>query len=240
MSSQILIPGIEFIGSKHGGLSWGWGKTSRHLRQLPSAPGVDRVLPVFVAPDDVLESILCRSYSDWVDWLKDGRIADGVSGFFHFLMHPKMHRIKCEVDRPTVGANDCEIGISLVLPFQERELIAALLAREEEACRLHLMALGFLPLLAVPRAGTHAAFGSRGSPRGSVHHSWGSINRAVAFNSRRPVEKVTACGIFNEAIVYDSPRAEPASRRIAITGPAVIFDCASAAAAFPSSTAHTL
>src|SRR5258707_897282 len=118
---------------------------SRSFRQLPGAARVHRLHPVFVAPDDSLESILGCQYRDWIDWIGDERVTDGVAAFFHLLIEPNFDRIKCKIDRPAVGADHCEIRVSLMLSLQERKLMAALRARKIVACRRHLKALGLLP-----------------------------------------------------------------------------------------------
>jgi hypothetical protein len=107
--------------------------------------GVDASAGCLVAPDDDLGAILSRKYSDWVDWLGDGGLADGVALFFHSIVNGKLNRVHCQMDISTFEAGQLQIPVTLNLSLEERKLLAALGARQKEAVCLHLRTLGFLP-----------------------------------------------------------------------------------------------
>jgi hypothetical protein len=94
--------------------------------------------------EPVFRLILNRRYSDLIQWPRDVKLAKGAALFFEEFVNSKISKLHCRPGKSARGACDGKIHIALKLTLRERQVFAALRARDEERLRLHLTALGFV------------------------------------------------------------------------------------------------
>lgn len=127
------------VGRKSG--STGRRSFSRRLNASGISPR-----PAFFRPaDNELAAIFSGDNLNWVDWLGNERLRAGAAKFLHSIMDRLPHNIHCKIDKAAMRAGHNVISVSISLARRERDLIATLAARKDEAAACsHLVALGFL------------------------------------------------------------------------------------------------